>query len=114
MIKKILNTPNGKKVVSLLKINKPVIVTVIFLAVFADAIFISGNSDVRIFGIMGLYVLAAFFYKLKSKLTFLFCLALLGIMYIQFLFTGASQTTEKAAVWLYLFLAIGIIQKFRE
>jgi hypothetical protein len=97
-----------------LKKNKPVVITLIFLAIFADIIFITGNSDIRIFGILGTYIMAVFFYKLKSRLTLLFGLALLGIMYIEFLFTRTSESTENAAVWLYLFLAIGIIQKLRE
>jgi len=114
MIKKILNSAYGKKSVLWLKDNKPVVLSVIFLGIIADPLFITGNSDIRIFGILGLYITAVFFYKLKSRLTFLFGLVLLGIMYIEFLFTGTSPATEKAAVWLYLFLAIGIIQKLRE
>ena len=114
MIKKILNSAYGKKSVLWLKDNKPVVLSVIFLGIIADPLFITGNSDIRIFGILGLYITAVFFYKLKSGLTFVFGLVLLGIMYIEFLFTGTSPATEKAAVWLYLFLAIGIIQKLRE
>lgn len=114
MIKKILNSAYGKKSVLWLKDNKPVVLSVIFLGILADPVFITGNSDIRIFGILGLYIVAVFFYKLKSRLTFLFGLALLGIMYIEFLFTGTSPATEKAAVWIYLLLAIGIVQKLRE
>ena len=103
-----------KKGILILRKNKPVVLTVIFLAILADIFFIRGNSDIRIFGILGVYIISVFFYKLKSRLTFLFSLALLGIMFIEFLFTRTSESTEKAAVWLYLFLAIGIIQKLRE
>ena len=103
-----------KKGILILRENKPVVITLIFLAIFADIVFIKGNSDIRIFGILGIYVAAASFYKLKGRLTFLFGLALLGIMFIEFLFTQTSPATEKAAVWLYLFLAIGIVQKLRE
>ena len=114
MIKKILNSAYGKKSVLWLKDNKPVVLSVIFLGILADPIFITGNSDLRIFGILGLYITAVFFYKLKSRLTFLFGLVLLAIMYIEFLFTGASPATEKAAVWLFFFLLLGIIQQWKE
>lgn len=103
-----------KKVIIFLKKNKPVVLTLIFLAIIADIIFISGSSDLRIFGILGLYVAAISFYKLKSRLTFLLSLVLLGVMFVEFLFTRTSESTEKAAVWLVLFLFIGIIQQWRE
>ena len=94
--------------------NKPVFLTIIVLAVLADILLIPQSSDIRIFLILGLYGISIMLYKLTGRYTFLFCLVLLGIMYIEFLFTGTSQATEKAAVWLYLFLAIGIVQKLRE
>lgn len=114
MIKKILDSRYSKKSVLFFKNNKPVILSVIFLGIIADPLFIKGNSDLRIFGFLGFYVAAAFFYKLKSRLTFLFGLVLLGVMFIEFLFTSTSESTEKAAVWLVFFLLIGIIQQWRE
>lgn len=114
MIKKILNSKYGKKSVLFFKNNKPVVLSVIFLGILADILFIRGNSDFRIFGILGLYVAASSFYKLKSRLTFLLGLVLLGVMFAEFIFTGTSESTEKAAVWLVFFLLVGIIQQWRE
>jgi len=94
--------------------NKPVFLTIIVLAVLADILLIPQSSDIRIFLTLGLYGISIMLYKLTGRYTFLFCLVLLGIMFIEFLFTSTSESTEKAAVWLYLFLAIGIIQKLRE
>ncbi len=114
MIKKILDSRYGKKGVLWFKNNKPVVLSVIFLGIIADTLLIKGNSDLRIFGILGLYVAAISFYKLKSRLTFLLGLVLLGVMLVEFIFTGTSESTEKAAVWLVFFLLIGIIQQWRE
>ena len=114
MIKRILNSRYGKKSVFFFKINKPVVLSVIFLGILADTLFIKGDSDLRIFGILGFYVAAIFFYKLKSRLTFLLGLVLLGVMFVEFIFTGTSESTEKAAVWFVFFLLIGIIQQWKE
>jgi len=114
VIKKILNSAYGKKSLLFFRNNKPVVLPIIFLGILADILFIKGNSDLRIFGILGLYVAAAFLYKFKSRLTFLLALVLLGVMFAEFIFTGTSESTEKAAVWLFFFLLIGIIQQWKE
>lgn len=93
---------------------KPIALTVIFLAIIVDIFFIKKSSDFIIFGLLAFYIACIFVYNLKSKLTLLFCLVLLGIMFVLLLLTGGSSLTEKSAVWLYFFLLIGIIQQFRE
>ena len=100
--------------ITFLKRNKPVVLTVIFLGILSDIFLLFGSSDTRIFGILGLYVISILLYKLKSRLTFTVSLFLLGIMFFEFLFFGPSANTEKAAVWLFFFLGIGIIQGWRE
>lgn len=114
MIKKIFNNAYAKKSVLWFKDNKPVVVFAVLLGVLVDPLFIKGNSDLRIFAILGLYVAAISFYELKSRLTFLFGFVLLGVMFVEFIFTGTSESTEKAAVWLFFFLLIGIIQQWKE
>lgn len=94
--------------------NKTAILAVIYLSIFTDIIFIPDSSDLRTFAILGIYIASVRLYKLKSKATYIWCLVLLGIMYLLFLLTQASPKTEKAAVWLVLFWIIGIIQQWRE
>ncbi|MEK7502017.1 MAG: hypothetical protein AAB609_00665 [Patescibacteria group bacterium] len=94
--------------------NKPVLLTIVVLAVLADILLIPESSDIRIFITLGLYGISIMLYKLAGRYAFLFCLVLLGIMYIEFLFTGTSPATEKAAVWIFFFLLIGIIQQWKE
>ncbi len=100
--------------ITLLKKNEPVVLTIIFLGILADIFLISGSSDPKIFGILGLYVISIRLYKLRSRLTFIVSLLLLGIMFVEYVFSGPSANTEKAAVWLVFFIAIGIIQQWRE
>lgn len=96
---------------SLLNKNKSVLLTVIRLIVIEDIIFFQTQSDLVYFWILGLYMLATGFYKLTSKETFFFCFFIVALLFIEFVFTGTSEHTEKAAVWLFLFMAIGIFQE---
>lgn len=100
--------------ISILEKNKPIVLTLMALAVLADILYLPGSSDVKIFGLLVAYGVAVRFYEIESKVTFLWCLVLLGVMFVEFLFTGPSVVTEKAAVWLVLFLTFGILQQWRE
>ena len=81
------------------------------MIVIIDIFFSNTKSDVIIFGVLGLYLFSINFYKLKTKTTFLICFFILGAFSIQFIFGDISDHTEKAAVWLFLFLFTGIIQE---
>ncbi len=94
--------------------HKQVILTTVILTVLADIVFIKESSDFRIFGLLTIYIACIFFYKLTSKFTFMSSLVILMSMYLEFIFTGTSANTEKAAVWIFFFLAVGIVQQFKE
>lgn len=94
--------------------NKSVILALLYSAVVVDIFFIKENYDLVLFGLLIIYIFSTFIFKLKSKTTFIICLFLLLIMYVYFLLTGTSNATEKAAVWLFFFLGIGIWQQWRE
>lgn len=94
--------------------NKKVILTIITLVIIADIFLIKENSDIRIFVILAVYIASILFYRLKSKFTFLLCFLILASMYVEFVVSGTSEGTEKAAVWFFFFLLIGIVQQFRE
>ncbi|MDO8660237.1 MAG: hypothetical protein Q7K54_06640 [Candidatus Parcubacteria bacterium] len=120
-MKKILNkvlTPENKekirKTTSFLKENKKIALALLAISIFVDIFFIKTNSDLTIFSILILYGIFIKIFQIKSMRTFLLCLALLAAMFINFLFTGTSVSTEKAAVWLILFMALGIFQQWRE
>ncbi len=101
-------------IVKLLEQNQSLALTIFFIAVIAESLFPRSSSDLVIFSLLALYIALARFYGTKSKLTFLFCIVLLILMYGLFLTTGTSVATEKVAVWLVLFILVGIIQQWRE
>lgn len=96
---------------SLLKNYKSAVLTAVVLMVTGHIFFSNITSDVLVFGVLAFYISAIYFYKLKAKTTFIICFFILAAFSIQFIFTSISSHTEKAAVWLFLFLSIGIIQE---
>lgn len=113
-IRGLLDNSRVKQALVFLKENRTAVFIVAFLVIVADILFITNSSDIRTFGVLALYGVGIWFYKLKSTLTYTLCLGLLGLMFIKFLLTGPSVATEKAAVWLVLFLIVGIFQQWRE
>lgn len=114
VIEKFTEGKNMKRVVFFLKENKKTVLTLMGATIFADILFLKKSSDFVTFSILIIYVVFIKMFQIKSKSTFLLSLALLGGMFISYLLTGASIPTEKAAVWLILFLAVGIIQQWKE
>lgn len=107
---------NGiKKTIShFLKKNKSLFFILIFLTIFGDVFLRKYSSDIIIFSILLIYLFAVSFYKTKSSLSFKYCFIIIVAMAISFIFTETSSTTEKSAVWAYIFLVIGIIQQWFE
>lgn len=107
-----------KKKLTLLSVffkkNESSILTIMFLSIVADIFFPGASNDIRIFSITTIYIASIWFYKIKSRATFIFALFILAIMFILLLFTSTSANTEKAAVWLFFLIAIGIFQQMRE
>lgn len=100
-----------KNKLSYLKNYKSSMLTAIVLIIIGDIFLSDTKSDAVVFGILGLYLFSINFYKLKAKTTFLICFFILAAFSIQFIFSNTSDYTEKAAVWLFLFLFTGIIQE---
>jgi hypothetical protein len=102
------------KLITILRKNKNTFLIIFFLIIAGDSMLSEKKSDIITFSLIGVYVAGIWLYKLKSKIAYILCLCLLIIMFVQYLFTGTSEQTEKTAVWLYLFLTIGVVQQFRE
>ena len=114
ILEKLIESKNFKKATVLLKENRKTAVTFVLVFIFIDTFFIKASSDIVIFGILLLYGIFVKMFQITSRRTFLLCLGLLIAMFINFLSTGTSIPTEKAAVWLVLFMALGIFQQWRE
>jgi hypothetical protein len=95
------------------KYNK-IMLALVIVGLMCDVFILKIPSDFRLFGILGAYILIIGASKMKSKISFLLCLCLLGAMYVSFLVSGASDITEKIAVWFVLFLTTGVIQQWNE
>ena len=93
---------------------KVIILTLVVLSVFIDIFFLKISSDIITFGLLSIYIILSNYYHFKSKFTFIYCIVLLFTMYIGFIISGPSPVTEKNAVWLFLFLLTGIVQKWKE
>ena len=96
---------------------------VIFLLILGDITLFTESSDVRIFTILAIYSVLIKTLKLKSNTTFLLSLIFLVLAYFQFIFSDIKYFhnpspnipfSEKAAVWTFLFMVVGAIQKWRE
>lgn len=103
-----------KKTTVFLKENKKIALVLLTVSIFVDIFLIKTSSDIVIFSILFLYVIFIKMFQITSRRTFLLCLALLTAMFINFLFVGTAVSTEKGAVWLILFMALGIFQQLRE
>lgn len=114
IIGNLISSKNIKRAISFLKEKKKLIIFALIIIIGIDIFFVLESSDFVIFGVLLLYGVFAKMFHMKSKVTFLLCLGLLFCMYINFLLTGTSVATEKAAVWLVLFMAMGIFQQWRE
>jgi FkbM family methyltransferase len=108
------NLPFMENIQKYKSLSKPYAIIAFYLLILSNAIFVEQPSDFIFFGLLFLYIVLAIFYKLKSNITFLLCLILLGIMYCEFLLYGPAQKTEKSSVWIFLFLIVGIVQQWIE
>ncbi|OGH51270.1 MAG: hypothetical protein A3H17_03350 [Candidatus Levybacteria bacterium RIFCSPLOWO2_12_FULL_37_14] len=114
ILAKVSTSKKLKKIESFLRENKNTVLALVTISIFVDIFFVKVSSDIVIFGTLLLYGIFIKMFQINSRRTFLLCLALLAVMFIDFLFTGTSVSTEKAAVWLVLFMALGIFQQWRE
>ncbi len=102
------------KIKRFLQQYQQIVLTTVFLAICADIFFLKDSGDIFIFGVLGIYIACIKIYTLTYKHTLLIGLFILTVMYLTFIVSGASPSTEKAAVWLFFFLGIGVIQQIKE
>lgn len=115
-----LNVPTSNL---FLRRNKFFHVMPIILLILGDVLFFQKNSDLRTFPILFLYIYFIIRFNIRANTTLFICLVFFVLMYIQYIFSSPTAFVsqypvipfgEKIAVWLYLFLLIGVIQKWRE
>lgn len=118
--RKRLNTPTSNL---FLRRNKFFHVVPIILLILGDVFFFQKSSDWRTFPILIFYIILIIRFKIRANTTFFICLFLFVLIYIQYIFSSPAifesqypvlAAGEKFAVWFYLFLIVGVIQKWRE
>ena len=96
---------------------------IIILPILGDALFFERNSDWRTFPILIFYIFLIIRYKITANTTFFICLVFFLFMYVHYIFSPPEVFNsqypftpfgEKMAQWLYLFMVIGVIKKWRE
>lgn len=96
---------------------------IILLLILSDILFFTLSSDIRIFGILLIYIFFMKLLKLGSNIAFIFSLIFLLLGYVHFVFSDITYFvnpgpnipfSEKAAIWTFLFMIIGMVQKWRE
>lgn len=103
--------------------NKLLYFLLFFLLILGDTLLFKESSDLRIFTLLIAYGLSIKYLKFGCKTTFLYSLIFLIIAYVSFIFSDIRYFdnpspnipfSEKSAVWAFLFMVVGIIQKWRE
>lgn len=105
------------------RVSKFLALSPIISLILGDAFLFQDNSDWRTFPILIFYIFIIIRYKITANTTFLICLVLFLFMYVHYIISSPvvfdtqyplPPFGEKIAVWLYLFLVIGVIQRWRE
>lgn len=96
-------------------------IIILIVCIFLDVFLFPISSDYRIFGILLFFLFLVHRYKYNSSLSFLLALFFLVISFILYVFASPDAfavpivpKTERVAVWVYLFILIGVIKKWRE
>lgn len=79
-----------------------------------DIFAIGGQSDVRYYSTIILYITLVGILRVNSLITFLNILLLIPIMSFKYFIDGPDMFTEEVAIWFVLFFIVGIFQKWRE
>lgn len=114
IINRIVASFDMRTITDILEQNRRAVIVALISMLFIDSFFGKTSSDLVTFGVLFLYISFSRVYQWRSKTTFLICLGLLVAMFISFVFSYTSMATEKLAVWMFLFIIVGIIQEWRE
>lgn len=100
-----------QKILFFLKEYKHGVVALLLAAIVSDMVFIKLKSDVITLAILGLILLCFRLYKYTPKRIFAICFFPVVVIFFGFMIDPTSVAIEKAAVWLFLLMAAGIVQE---
>lgn len=114
MVNRIVGSFETKRITDFLEQNRGAVIVALMSILLIDTFFVKLSSDAITFGVLLSYIALSRVYRWTSRITYLICIGLLIAMFISFIFSYTSIATEKLAVWLFLFLLIGIIKAWKE
>jgi len=102
-----------KRIKNFLSPSKIFILTACGLGVLTHLFFFEFISDVRILFFTALWVLSVWLYEFKGRISI--AGGLVFLIFCPFLLLiNREPIAEKAAIWAYMFLVVGVVQEFIE
>lgn len=83
------------------------------LGIFIDIFLFTPTADLVILFLTGLWVLTVWLYKFEGRVSIAGALVFLAMCPFLLIFKK-ELIAEKAAIWTYMFLVIGVAQEFIE
>ena len=90
------------------------LLTLFFVGVATDVFFLTVSLDVFLFLLIFLWILVSKLYTYKSTATFKVTLFFALLLFVLFVLTPGQTPSERLSTWIFLFLAVGIIQQWKE
>lgn len=94
--------------------NQGVFVVMFACAISAEVYLFPTSADTRLFFGLVAYWFLSVIGKLPGIRVLQLSLALLFVMTVSYLYSGAGIETERLAVWFILFFAMGVVTQWRE
>jgi len=98
---------------SLLLRNKFWILLLTGVGIFIDIFIFDPTWDLVILFLTGLWILVIWLYKFEGKVSLAGGLVFLSLCPFLLIFKKEA-IAEKAAIWAYMFLVVGVVQEFIE
>ena len=113
MLKKLSFASRFYFILKLLRPLRIFLMMVFFIGAIVD-IFSNANSDMSLLLLCTLWILIIKLFNFKSTATFKVTFVFLVTLFFFFLISPDQKPIERIATWIFLFLALGIFQQFRE
>ena len=113
LISKILEIRSKINIEKLRRLRFPLI-TLFFVGVLSEVFYLKVSYDLFLFVLIALWFLIVKLYHFKSAATFKVILLFVFILFVLFILTPGQVSLERLTTLIYLFLAVGIFQQWRE
>jgi len=102
-----------KKIFKEYVFNQITLFVLVIFGILLDIFIIKFTSDLLILILTGLWILSVYHFKFKGKVSISLALGFLILCPFLLIFKK-ELIAEKAAIWAYMFLVVGVVQLFVE